>query len=599
MTRFLLLIVLGGVCCVCASAHASQCAALPANPSQGTIQGALNSCGDGNYVQLSAGTTAIGGSLNIPCGVMLVGPTATPATAVLNGGNAIGYIASMNGNCSSANNTGASYVDFDHGGGIAVDGSTTHSNVTVLHSQFTNIPDSFTPCTSGCTTANGNGNANTTGAVIFNMGTPTTINGFTFEYNNVSDANSCSNTINKTYVSSPSDGTGGPDGCGIEIFGQGSAPYNGHMVNLQIKYNHFYHIDEAMHFYGSNFASGAQANTCDNCDIEYNWFEFNRRITIEFQMQMINHPLIISNNVFDTPGNGNFNTYYISTPCCNYGSTFVSSTIVPSYLEQNNVEIDDSTGSGGSDQAQWAVEYWGNGSLSNYNLVQGYFCTGYQVGYPGQNATPFVQYNSLEGPVMAQQANCYTYGGGHSGDYLAPEFNNSYQGATITPNITTATITSVPSVAPAISPASGAYNSPPTVTLTDPGYTSSSNYFPHGNTSIWYTTDGSTPVPGSGTARIYTGPPDRRAAGDHQGRRDVGHSESTHQLPGRLRLYSFWSGQRQLYQYRGRSAQQRRSHGRHEHAERGADGSAYGDVHLFNGCDQQLQYHGRLRQLGE
>ncbi len=38
--------------------------------------------------------------------------------------------------------------------------------------------------------------------------------------------------------------------------------------------------------------------------------------------------------------------------------------------------------------------------------------------------------------------------------------------------------------------------SPPTITLTDAGP----------NTSIYYTTDGSTPVPGSGTTQLYTGP---------------------------------------------------------------------------------------------
>ncbi|MGB8539357.1 MAG: Ig-like domain-containing protein [Acidobacteriaceae bacterium] len=61
------------------------------------------------------------------------------------------------------------------------------------------------------------------------------------------------------------------------------------------------------------------------------------------------------------------------------------------------------------------------------------------------------------------------------------------------------TPSAVASVAPTISPASGPQTFPLTVTLTDPGYTSGPQ--PLANTGIWYTTDGSTPVPGSGTAQ--------------------------------------------------------------------------------------------------
>jgi hypothetical protein len=42
------------------------------------------------------------------------------------------------------------------------------------------------------------------------------------------------------------------------------------------------------------------------------------------------------------------------------------------------------------------------------------------------------------------------------------------------------------------------------ITLTDPGFTSGPG--PQGNTSIYYTTDGSDPVPGSGTRKLYTVP---------------------------------------------------------------------------------------------
>ena len=73
--------------------------------------------------------------------------------------------------------------------------------------------------------------------------------------------------------------------------------------------------------------------------------------------------------------------------------------------------------------------------------------------------------------------------------------------ATVTGNVTGATPQAVTSVAPTISPASGAQTYPLTVTITDPGYTSGPQ--PLGNTSIYYTTDGSTPTVNS---TLYTGP---------------------------------------------------------------------------------------------
>ena len=63
-------------------------------------------------------------------------------------------------------------------------------------------------------------------------------------------------------------------------------------------------------------------------------------------------------------------------------------------------------------------------------------------------------------------------------------------------NTISATITAITSTAPTVTPASGTYGGPQTVTMADAGT----------NHSIWYTVDGSTPVPGSGTAQLYTGP---------------------------------------------------------------------------------------------
>ena len=65
--------------------------------------------------------------------------------------------------------------------------------------------------------------------------------------------------------------------------------------------------------------------------------------------------------------------------------------------------------------------------------------------------------------------------------------------------------------APSISPASGAQTFPLTVTLTDTGDTSGTG--PQGNTGIWYTTDGSTPVPGRRNREEVDSGGEHRASG--------------------------------------------------------------------------------------
>jgi hypothetical protein len=67
-------------------------------------------------------------------------------------------------------------------------------------------------------------------------------------------------------------------------------------------------------------------------------------------------------------------------------------------------------------------------------------------------------------------------------------------------NTSSSTIAAVTSVAPTISPASGSFSGSQTVTFTNPGKNRDVN------TGIWYTTDGSNPVPGAGTAQYaYSG----------------------------------------------------------------------------------------------
>ena len=139
----------------------------------------------------------------------------------------------------------------------------------------------------------------------------------------------------------------------------------------------------------------------------------------------------------------------------------------------------DKNGQSGYWAAQ-AIEMWGNGTVSNNNLIQGLYNSGINWGFGGAGW-------AINNNIIQLSGNS--------------NFIQNEEGGTNPPsqsgNVTSNTVSARASVAPTISPSSG--SAPLTITLTDPGYTSGAG--PQGNTGIWYTTDGSTPVPGSGTAK--------------------------------------------------------------------------------------------------
>jgi Bacterial Ig-like domain (group 2) len=135
----------------------------------------------------------------------------------------------------------------------------------------------------------------------------------------------------------------------------------------------------------------------------------------------------------------------------------------------------------------YAVEFWAtNGTVSN-NLIQGYWGGAVAWGY---SSKPW----SIANNTMQSFTNLFE-------NYISDE-EGTGQPPTIIGNVTTHTVSSAISVAPTISPSSGQQTIPLTVTLADPGYTTGP--VPQGNTGIWYTIDGTTPVPGAGTAKYLS-----------------------------------------------------------------------------------------------
>jgi hypothetical protein len=478
--------------------HASVCQTLPPNPSQTTLQNAITSCSSsgGGTVQLSAGTTSISSTLNLACGVIVSGPVVplvnnqvTP-TAEITGGSHQIYLFSMAGGCTSGNTGfGLEYLRLDGNATLTIDGN-SYNGITIMYDTLTSLdPTSGTDIPS----------------IYFTQGSGNVVQNVTIEYDTIGDSNSCN------WLSSTSD-----DSCGeIEAWAQSSA--QSRMVNFIVKYNVIRYLGEGIHFLPSTYVVGSPTNYCDNCDIEYNYFTNIHRYNIEFQSGTANHPLIESNNVFTNPRFNYYNSNAVSQPCCQFSNadgTYSWPANTPGVYTQNNL-IFNTVASG----LYFLWGYEGGGASGQYtnNLIQGNVCTGdtYTFGPNVPADVPnyglAINYNTIQGPIMSAAPS----GGGPTGlcgihpanfdGYIVCECSvpggEQPRPKSIVGNVEQATPTSVTSVAPTISPASGVQTFPLTVTLTDPGYTSSTTPVPLGNTGIWYTTDGSTPVPGSGTAK--------------------------------------------------------------------------------------------------
>lgn len=128
----------------------------------------------------------------------------------------------------------------------------------------------------------------------------------------------------------------------------------------------------------------------------------------------------------------------------------------------------------------------------NNNFSQGYVACSVQFG--GNNTSESassVSNNIFQNPNGGSCTIQFSINNSHGG---VPAFANNNSG-------TTNCCSTIQSAAPSFSPNGGTFSGSVTVTLTDNGTTSSQG--PQGNTNLWCTTDGSTPVPHSGTSIFY------------------------------------------------------------------------------------------------
>ncbi len=214
-----------------------------------------------------------------------------------------------------------------------------------------------------------------------------------------------------------------------------------------------------------------------NTNVLYNDFGGIHRIGIEAQDTPCS-TMSFNYNDFHDAVNPGYGSWQFSLP--QYDETFASNSNLYTNASYNvfisNVPVATLNGYNGGEVP--GLEFWGNGQ-ANYNLFQGNpnSCgVHYGYGLPPWEAN----YNTLQG----------------GGSVTCEEEGDAQSDPALIGNTQTSTIAALTSVAPTISPASGTFSGSQVVTFTNPGTNRDVN------TSIWYTTDGSTPVPGSGTAQF-------------------------------------------------------------------------------------------------
>jgi hypothetical protein len=450
-------------------AHGAVCATVASGASTSAIQTALNACGSGNTLAFAAGSWTISGThLNVPCGVSMTGPAvAFPGPWTANFTSSLGvdwaiYLPSTgcttpmsitNINCDGGEPSGG-------GGGCLYFPNSGGANVTVTNNFFHGNQASTTT-------------SHTQSSLIWidgvNNSSNKTWTSVSITWNILGAGSDCSNLMALyNYQGANYDSSGGQcAGVGV----------HSSTTNLVVNNNVIAHQEQGMKFYEGS----GQNNPCtnvqycdDNSSIRYNDFSFIHRIVIEAQATPAPNMYFEYNDVHDQVNPG-FGSWQFSIPqYANNGQT------VNTYGRYNVMLGNVAPTSGGGNYFPSAFELWGTGA-ADYNLVQGKMACGIDYGYgaaPWSISHNIIQVTSGNNPICNEEGQSNT--------------------PTETGNTTSvgATITAQTSMAPTISPASGSFSGSQVVTFSCAACTNRD-----ANTGIWYTTDGSSPVPGAGTAQ--------------------------------------------------------------------------------------------------
>jgi hypothetical protein len=442
--------------------YAASAATHTVNPRQSTstIQRVISGASPGDTVSFAAGTYNISGVLKLVCGVTYTAAVpATPSNVILNGifPEESDDIFLLERGCKQL--TTVSYLSSLHAGMLYV--NTPNYGLTFTHNQVGDLKCCRnSPASPALYFASGDGSPKS----MLSMATVT--------WNQLGDSTSCTAPMNAmTDYDSPENYQGACAGIIIQTSVNG----------MIIENNIISHVGEGIHVVCSG-PCYPNAFTTKNLTVRFNDFNQIHRMAWEQQPQTTSGIDFEYNSMHDWV-NGYFGSFGMSFACCGQGATS------PYLNASNNVIVFNVTphyekpyGYG------FASEDMGLHAIYNHNWIgSGDFYLGAPGMVWGYGPVGDMSYNTVCG-------NGFSVGGG----FIKNEFDYAV-GPTQIGNVFAKSCSPVRSVAPTISPSSGPQKFPLTATLTDPGYTSGPQ--PLANTGIWYTTDGSTPVPGAGTAQ--------------------------------------------------------------------------------------------------
>ncbi len=504
--------------------------------SASTLQSTISSAPSCALVVFAAGTYNISSPITLQCGVTYTGPVAYPATAILNAtfsreSATIFRLYSGSGRANPCTQpTSVDYFNFENAGGIYV--QTSFTNLTISHNQFTNLPCCNNSGTDSGIWFDGSGASNNTMAMLSNTTVTWNVIG--------ADSNSCE---------TPTTGAMENWNGSMDVAGNCTAMRVVSSVNgLIFENNRTVHIGEGVAFAcpsppggknpcepAASSGGGGVGVTTSNVTARYNDFAGVHRIAWEEQPQTTSGIDFEYNSEHDpyVPYYGNFD---LSFACCENGAT------APYLQVNNNVLIQNSPESPCPSYIGFGIEAHGTQASYSNNMVQGLNGAQYSThdcGGSGPTSVPGIAWGFGANPRHYDDN--YICGPYFNGDYIVTEQAGYATPSSMVGNVESSACNQTPSVAPTISPSAGSQTFPLTVTLTDPGYTSGAQ--PLGNTSIYYTTDGSTPTVNS---TLYTGPFARKPGNHGEGDRHVGTGRKHKDLSSRLWLRAQLGGYRNL-----------------------------------------------------
>jgi hypothetical protein len=429
------------------------------------IQSAIGGAPNCSLILFAAGTYKVTSSISIPCpssGLTISGPAVAwpgPYQVTLNGSVAGGWGFAY-GPCASPVNV--EYLEWNGGEPAAGGGGFMY----------------VAPATSNLTIQNNFIHGNQAN-VNYDDDYDTLI-WFDGDDNDPPSNYDNNNTIQWNIFGNSNDGTSTNADCGVlsDIFYYQGGYYDqigGYCaaIALHSSTNNFTVNNNIIQYQEEGFKlyeGGSVANQLfydSNLKFAYNDLSFIHRIAVEGQ-QNANPTMNFNFNDLHDEAYPAWSTWGFSLP--EGGASNCENNV----LIANTLRVASTTGGPG------AVEFWGSGSCNN-NLVQGYWGAGMQFGFGGAPWT--MDYN-----VIQQLANT---------SYINNEENINCCYPEMLGNAESQQLGVETSAAPTISLAStDTASSGVSVTLMDTGATNGGSG-PQGNTTIYYTTDGSTPTTSS------------------------------------------------------------------------------------------------------